>query len=40
MSIVDWINESVPGGLRSRLGKLLDVAYNIEYGGETTCRAR
>lgn len=34
MSIVDWINETVPGGIASRLGQLLDVAYNIEYGGE------
>lgn len=34
MSIIDWINESVPGGMQSRLGKLLDVAYNIEYGAE------
>jgi monoamine oxidase len=36
MSIVDWINESVPGGIDSRLGQLLDVAYNIEYGAECT----
>lgn len=34
MSIHDWIRESVPGGLSSRLGRLLDVAYNIEYGAE------
>lgn len=34
MSIIDWINESVPGGINSKLGQLLDVAYNIEYGGE------
>ncbi len=34
MSIVDWIEESVPGGMASRLGQLLDVAYNIEYGAE------
>ncbi len=34
MSIIDWINESVPGGIGSRLGQLLDVAYNIEYGAE------
>jgi len=34
MSIVDWINESVPGGTSSRLGQLLAVAYNIEYGAE------
>ncbi len=36
MSIVDWINESVPGGMFSKLGKLLDVAYNIEYGAESS----
>ena len=34
MSIVDWINESVPGGTSSRLGQLLEVAYTIEYGVE------
>jgi monoamine oxidase len=34
MSIIGWINESVPGGVNTRLGQLLDVAYNIEYGGE------
>jgi monoamine oxidase len=35
MSIIDWLNESVPGGgASSRLGRLLDVAYNIEYGEE------
>jgi monoamine oxidase len=36
MSIVAWIEESVPGGIDSRLGQLLDVAYNIEYGAEST----
>ena len=36
MSIVDWINESVPGGIGSKLGQLLDVAYNIEYGAESS----
>ena len=40
MSIRDWINVSVPGGIGSRLGQLLDVAYNIEYGAETSQRAR
>jgi monoamine oxidase len=34
MSIVDWINETVPGGMSSKLGQLLAVAYTIEYGGE------
>jgi monoamine oxidase len=32
MSITQWIAESVPGGLASRFGQLLDVAYEIEYG--------
>ncbi len=36
MSIIDWIEESVPGGISSRLGQLLDVAYNIEYGAESS----
>jgi monoamine oxidase len=34
LSIIDWINLNVPGGRYSRLGRLLDVAYNIEYGAE------
>jgi len=36
MSIVDWIEETFEGGMDSRIGKLLDVAYNIEYGAECT----
>jgi monoamine oxidase len=36
MSIVDWINETFPGGINSRIGQLLDVAYNIEYGAESS----
>ena len=35
LSIYDWIETRVPGGHTSNMGKLLDVAYNIEYGGET-----
>jgi monoamine oxidase len=35
MSIVDWIEESVPGGMSSPLGQLLDVAYTIEYGADS-----
>lgn len=31
-SIAQWIEETVPGGLASPLGQLLDVAYEIEYG--------
>jgi len=34
MSIVDWINEWVPGGAGSKLGQLLEVAYTIEYGAD------
>jgi monoamine oxidase len=36
MSVRDWINKYVPGGFGSKPGQLLDVAYNIEYGAETT----
>ncbi len=35
LSIVDWIETRVPGGIRSKFGQLLDVAYNIEYGAES-----
>ena len=35
MSVHQWIDERVPGGHRSRLGQLLDVAYDIEYGADT-----
>jgi len=36
MSVYDWIESRVPGGHRSDLGQLLDVAYNIEYGADTS----
>lgn len=36
MSVRDWINSRVPGGINSMLGRLLDVAYTIEYGAETS----
>jgi monoamine oxidase len=36
MSVHDWIDSRVPGGHSSRMGQLLDVAYNIEYGNVTT----
>ena len=39
MSIIDWIEESVPGGTASNLGQLLDVAYNIEYGAESNVQS-
>jgi monoamine oxidase len=36
LSLYKWIETRVPGGHSSRMGQLLDVAYNIEYGNETT----
>jgi monoamine oxidase len=39
MSVLDWIKQNVPGGIRSRLGQLLDIAYNIEYGAETSAQS-
>ena len=35
MSLYDWIESRVPGGHASPMGRLLDVAYNIEYGNVT-----
>jgi monoamine oxidase len=32
MSITQWIETRVPGGLGSKFGQLLDVAYDIEFG--------
>ena len=32
MSIREWIEARVPGGASSRLGRLLDVGYALEYG--------
>ena len=34
-SVHHWIAKNVPGGHKSRLGQLLEVAYNIEYGADT-----
>jgi len=34
MSIIDWLNATVPDGASSKLGRVLDIAYNIEYGAE------
>ena len=36
MTAYDWIESRVPGGHRSLFGRLLDVAYTIEYGAQTT----
>jgi monoamine oxidase len=36
LSIVDYLDETIPdGGASSKLGQLLAVAYNIEYGAES-----
>jgi monoamine oxidase len=39
MSILDYINAYVPGGISSPLGQLLDIAYNIEYGAESNVQS-
>jgi monoamine oxidase len=39
MSVYDWIESRVPGGHGSRMGRLLDAAYNEEYGAETTVQS-
>ena len=40
MSIIDWLNETVPnGGATSNLGRVLDIAYNIEYGAESSVQS-
>jgi monoamine oxidase len=36
MSVREWIESRVPGGATSRLGRLLDIAYAVEYGAPTT----
>jgi monoamine oxidase len=36
MSVHDWIEKRVPGGHRSPLGVVLDLAYTIEFGAATT----
>ncbi|MGW0562038.1 flavin monoamine oxidase family protein [Streptomyces sp. NPDC003016] len=36
MSIHEWIDSRVPGGHSSPLGRFMDVAYNVEYGAETS----
>lgn len=36
MSLSQWIDGRVPGGHGSKMGQLLDVAYNIEFGNVTT----
>jgi monoamine oxidase len=36
MTLAEWIDATIPGGRASRLGSFIDVAYNIEFGEETT----
>ena len=36
MTLYDWITQYVPGGHDSKMGALLNAAYNEEYGAETT----
>ena len=38
MTAYDWIETRVPGGHRSLFGQLLDVAYTIEFGAQTTAQ--
>ena len=35
MTVREYISRYAPGGLTSNFGRVLDVAYNIEYGAET-----
>jgi monoamine oxidase len=39
LSILQWIDLRVPGGVNSKFGQLLDVAYNIEYGAESALQS-
>jgi monoamine oxidase len=39
ISVYDWIELYVPGGHSSNMGQLLDVAYNSEFGRETTAQS-
>jgi len=39
MSVYEWIESRVPGGHGSAFGRLLDAAYNEEYGADTTDQA-
>ena len=39
LSVYDWIESRVPGGHGSPLGMLLDTAYAIEYGADTSEQA-
>ena len=34
MSISDWVAANVPGGRSSRLGRLIEIGYTTEFGGD------
>jgi len=36
MSLHEWIDQRIRGGHNSPMGRLIDIAYSLEYGGETT----
>lgn len=36
MSVAQWIDSRVPGGRASQLGQMLDLAYAIEYGADSS----
>ncbi|MFI6006199.1 FAD-dependent oxidoreductase [Streptomyces sp. NPDC051366] len=36
MTLYEWIETRIPGGHSSQLGRFIDVAYNVEYGADTT----
>jgi monoamine oxidase len=39
LSVFDWIESRIPGGHDAPLGALLDTAYNIEYGADTSVQS-
>ncbi|GAA1271669.1 hypothetical protein GCM10009665_69800 [Kitasatospora nipponensis] len=39
MTVRQWIESRVPGGMHSQLGRWLDVGYNVEYGADTTVQS-
>ncbi|WP_284036720.1 NAD(P)/FAD-dependent oxidoreductase [Neobacillus sp. 114] len=39
LSVVDYINEIVPGGIQSKFGKLLEVAYTVENGADASLQS-
>ncbi|WP_405436288.1 FAD-dependent oxidoreductase [Streptomyces avidinii] len=39
MTLYEWIETRVPGGHTSQLGRFIDVAYNVEYGADTTAQS-